>query len=110
MNTKKEQEIIHQVIAEAWTNPTFKQQLIENPISAIKALTGQDIVLPEGKTLQVFDQSDENIICLNIPTEPNLEDMELTPEQLEIVAGGGIIIPYIDLSAIFINTMTHPPQ
>lgn len=110
MNVNKEQETLRQVIAEAWSNPEFKQELIKNPVVAIKELTGQVIALPMGKKLQVFDQSDENVVCLNIPPKPNLEDVELTEEQLEIVAGGGIIIPYIDLSTIFINTMTHPPE
>ena len=111
MNLKKEQEVLHQVIAEAWTNQAFKQQLIDNPVAAIKALTGQDVQLPAGKTLAVFDQSDNNIVCLNIPPQPNLEDLELTEAQLEVVAGGGIIIPYIDLSTIFIDpNIVYPPQ
>lgn len=111
MNLKKEQEVLHQVIAEAWTNPFFKQRLIENPVAAIKELTGQNIVLPAGKSLAVFDQSDNNVVCLNIPPQPNLEDLKLTEAQLEVVAGGGIIIPYIDLSTIFVEpNIVYPPQ
>ena len=77
MNVNKEQETLRQVIAEAWSNPEFKQELIKNPVVAIKELTGQVITFPAGKKLQVFDQSDENVICLNIPPQPNLEDVEL---------------------------------
>lgn len=88
MELSKEQKILQQVINEAWNNPLFKQALIDSPQEAIEKLTGISFSLPEGKTLQVFDQSNENIICLNIPQQPSFEDMELTDTELELVAGG----------------------
>lgn len=93
MELTKEQKILQQVITEAWNNPTFKQELINSPEEAIKNLTGDSFTLPEGKTLQVFDQSNKDVICLNIPQQPNVEDMQLTDKELEMVAGGQVL-PY----------------
>ena len=92
MELTKEQRILQQVISEAWNNPTFKEELINSPEEAIKKLTGESFTLPEGKTLQVFDQSNSDVICLNIPPQPNMGDLELTDKELELVAGG--IIPF----------------
>jgi len=91
MEFTKEQKILQQVISEAWNNPSFKQELISSPQETIEKLTGKKFDLPEGKTLQVFDQSNENVVCLNIPQQPNFENKELTDNELELVAGGQIL-------------------
>ena len=85
---KKSQDILQTVINKAWENETFKQELIANPIDAIEKATGERIRIPEGKTLIIRDQSDAAAIYVNIPAEPNMDDMELNEEQLEAVAGG----------------------
>lgn len=106
-----EQEVIQKVLTEAWTNPQYKQELIANPVAAIQELTGTNLEIPAGKSLQVFDKSDENVICLNIPPAPSMDDVELTEEQLEIVAGGGIVFPIINLEEIMTNsTILYPPE
>ncbi|WP_367393039.1 TOMM propeptide domain-containing protein [Lewinella sp. LCG006] len=111
MHLDSVQETLHRVIAEAWANPVFKQQLIDDPVAAIKALTGREVQLPPGKTLSVFDQSDNNMICLNIPPPPGVNDKELTEHQLEIVAGGGIFLTglAIDWKGIFTNNLVSYP-
>jgi len=88
MKSSKQENALQSIITEAWENEAFKNDLIENPKKAIESLTGQTIHLPEGKTLQAIDQTNENVIYINIPAEPNLEDVELNEEQLEAVAGG----------------------
>lgn len=40
-----------------------------------------------------MDQTNIDVIYINIPPEPNLEDIELNEQQLEVVAGGTIILP-----------------
>jgi hypothetical protein len=94
---KKSQELLQTIITKAWEDETFKQELITNPIDAIKNATGEQVNLPEGKTLIVKDQTDNATIYINIPAEPTLESMELNEEQLEIIAGGGSVwtIPQI---------------
>jgi hypothetical protein len=89
MRFEAEKNIFEQVVEEAWNNPAFKASLIENPVAAIKALTGQDIKLPAGiDRLVVKDQSNPETAYLNIPVQLNMEDAELTEQQLEVVAGG----------------------
>ncbi len=100
MEFSKEQEVFQQIVQEAWENESFKKELVNNPVEAIEKLTGEKVNLPEGKTLVVRDQTNESTVYINIPTEPNMEDVELNEEQLEAVAGGVYIIP-IDLS--FLN-------
>jgi len=88
MDLTKEQKVLQQVIAKAWEDASFKEALITNPIAAIKQLTGETVSIPSGKTLQVFDRSSPDVICLNIPQKPSFEDVELTDNELEAVAGG----------------------
>lgn len=88
MELTNEQQVSQQVINEAWENATFKKELLANPLEAIEKLTGQRVQLPEGKTLVVRDQTAEDTIYINIPVEQNLENVELSEQQLEEVAGG----------------------
>lgn len=99
MELTKEQKLIQTIVQKAWEDEAFKQELIANPVKAIENLTGKSVNLPEGKTLVVRDQTEESIVYINIPVEPNMDDMELNEEQLEAVAGGAKIPPVIiDLS------------
>lgn len=85
---QKKQEIIQAVISKAWEDSNFRKELIANPVAAIEKLSRIKIVLPEGKTLVIADQTDKSKIYMNIPAEPEMENMELTEQQLESIAGG----------------------
>jgi hypothetical protein len=85
---QRKQEIIQTVISKAWEDSNFRKELIADPVTAIEKLTGVKIVLPEGKTLVIADQTDKSKVFVNIPSEPEMENMELTEEQLESIAGG----------------------
>jgi hypothetical protein len=87
---------MQQVISKAWTDAEFKKTLLSNPISAIEKLTGDKITLPKGKRMEVYDQSNHDVIYLNIPPQPDLDDVELTDADLELVAGGVYPIGIID--------------
>jgi hypothetical protein len=89
MEQKKEEEVLRLILSKAWEDVNFRKNLIANPISEIENLTGAKIVLPEGKTLVFNDQTDRSKVYVNIPSEPDIEDIELTEKQLEIIAGGG---------------------
>ncbi len=102
MELTKEQKLLQQVVQKAWEDETFKQELVNSPLEAIEKLTGEKLNLPEGKTLVVRDQTNESTLYINIPAEPNLEDLELNEEQLEAVAGGGL--PFQWLGPIFFLT------
>ncbi len=92
MEFTKEQKLLQEVIHKAWEDESFKQELVANPVAAIEKLTGQKVDLPEGKTLVVRDQTNESTVYINIPAEPNMEDVELNEEQLEAVSGGSPMI------------------
>lgn len=89
MEFTKEQKLFQSIVQKAWEDSAFKAELMTNPVSAIEALTGEQINLPEGKTIVVRDQTDDSVVYINIPAEPNMEDVELNEEQLEIISGGG---------------------
>ena len=91
MESQKTTKLIDSIVRKAWRNNVFKQELITNPLETIERLAGKKINIPEDKTIVVQDQSNSSVIYINIPAEPNMDDMELNEEQLEIIAGGGII-------------------
>lgn len=90
MKLTNEQQLLQDVICEAWENETFKKELLENPIETIEKFTGKTVQIPEGKKFVVRDQSNESAIYINIPVNKKVEDAELTEDQLELVAGGVI--------------------
>lgn len=76
------------IIERAWDDPNFKENLLENPKVAITKLFGTEFNLPKGIILKVRDQSDGNIAYINIPR--NINEMELSDQELEYVAGGDV--------------------
>jgi hypothetical protein len=89
MELTKEQKLFETIVVKAWEDAAFKQELISNPLDAIEKLTGTRLNIPAGKKFVVRDQTDASSIYINIPAKASMDDMELTEEQLEIVAGGG---------------------
>lgn len=85
---KKGAELMKALVEKAWENAAFKDQLLNNPEQALQQLTGKNIPVPENVKIIAEDQSNENIIYFNIPAEPNFDELELTEEQLELIAGG----------------------
>jgi hypothetical protein len=88
MEFSQEQKTYAEIVQKAWDDADFKNELTDNPVEAIEKLIGKKLNLPAGKRLVVRDQTDESTVYINIPAKPNLEDMELNEEQLEVVAGG----------------------
>jgi len=88
MELTNEQKINAQIVQEAWDNAEFKKELMANPVAAMEKLTGHKINLPEGQKLVVVDQTNESTVYFNIPRKIDITALELTEEQLEMVAGG----------------------
>lgn len=101
---QRKQEVVEAIISKAWEDENFRKELLAEPIKAIEKLTGVKVVLPEGKSLVITDQTDKSKIYVNIPAEPEIENMELTEEQLETIAGGGQKI-WSDLINSFFPTL-----
>lgn len=111
MYSPNEKEVLRTVLDKARKDPAFKQELISAPVEAIKKVTGVEVTVPEGRTLVVEDQTDPSVIFINIPPRKNTDDVELTEDQLELVAGGGDIRipPIFDPGPIFICPPYIPP-
>ena len=88
MELTNEQQILQSIVQKAWQDTEFKNNLIQNPVATVEAFLEHPISLPEGKNIAFVDQTDSTTIFINIPAEPNLEDMELNEEQLDGVSGG----------------------
>ena len=98
--------LLNEIIKTAWQDESFKNDLVANPVQAIEALTGKEVNIPEGKTIEVRDQTNDLVIYINIPKEPHMDDMELNDEQLEIIAGGGE--PEITDSSVDFDDLVSP--
>ena len=83
-------ELEHSLIARAWEDESFRQELIENPKAAYKQETGHD--LPEGIQIEVIQET-SGTIKMVLPKKPSslYAEGELTEEALETVAGGAVI-------------------
>lgn len=94
MEVSKQQEEFKKDLAtalvKAWESKDFKNKLIASPKEAIESVTGRPFNIKEDVNFVVSDQSKENTFYLNIPSKPDVENIELTEEQLELVAGGSI--------------------
>ncbi len=87
--SKKGQELYTELIQKAWESNFFKNQLIVDPKATISEYLGKDYHLFEdGKKLIVEDQTNDSFIYFNIPPKPNLDDLELTDEELMMISGG----------------------
>lgn len=75
---------IEQLITTAMSDDVFKSQLIENPVAVFKAA---GIEFPAGLEIKVLENSD-TLFHLVLPQNP----AELSDEDLDVVAGGGIPI------------------
>ena len=87
-------EFFVQVIEKAWTDSDFKSALIENPQAAIQEAFAGKVKVFDNVNIIVEDQSEENTVYINIPpAKDSYNDVELSEEQLEAVAGG-LSIPF----------------
>jgi len=83
---EKGQEIFEDLVQKAWKSSTFKEQLVKTPKETINNLYGENLKI--NSKIVVADQTDTSKIYLNIPRKIDIEELELTDDQLELVAGG----------------------
>ena len=101
---KQGQKLIKTLAERAWESSTFKEQLIKNPVSTIESVTGQK--MPSDTKIIVEDQTDYSYIYLNIPRKVEINELELTDEQLEMVAGGTDLVLGILVGAAIVTCGT----
>ena len=85
---KEGQEFLLSIYRKFWQDADFRIELTKDPIKALNKFTGMQAKLPEDKMVVVEDQTNPNHVYLNIPPQPNFDDIELNDDQLEMVAGG----------------------
>jgi hypothetical protein len=73
------------IIEKSREDENFKKELLANPFQVLEKMAGKPIDT-YGMKIVVTDQSDASTLYVNIPTD--IDAMELTEAQLEMVAGG----------------------
>lgn len=81
---------VQTVINKAWEDDQFRGALVRAPKSAIQGLTGLQI--PPHVNIVFNDQTDKETIFVNIKPQPDIDNMELSDEELDMVAGGEYIL------------------
>lgn len=82
---------VEPLVERTYSDPVFKAEFIANPGAVIERETGLKIDFPERWHFTVIDRSDPFALYLDIPVNKDLieDELELTDEELELVAGGG---------------------
>ncbi len=110
MEFTQEQKLYADIVKKAWEDEQFKIELIANPVETMEKFTGNKINLPKGQKLVVQDQTNESTVYFNIPRKVELDTLELTDEQLEMVSGGESLLLIAGLTigvAIWAATHQH---
>jgi hypothetical protein len=86
---KTGEDLNNSIVNKALSNPDFKKKLIDNPKETINDHAEGEYFLSSDIKVEIHDQSNPNEINLMIPPPVDINDTELTPDELEMVAGGG---------------------
>ena len=92
------QEKWNTIFDECNKNEKFRNAFITNPQQTLEKVLGEPLKIGQFKLL-VNDQAESSTIYINLP--PSLDNLELTEEELETVAGG-----YTDTNVCVITNVT----
>ncbi|WP_019503884.1 NHLP leader peptide family RiPP precursor [Pleurocapsa sp. PCC 7319] len=93
---KSRTEIEATLVAKAWQNDDFRQELMSNPRKVFASEFNQEI--PESTNIQVLEESNDTYYLV-IPKKPDVSE-ELSDEALEAIAGGWYFVTNDDEGAI----------
>jgi hypothetical protein len=80
VNQEEQAKKMSQLIAKCWADESFKQKVLSDPATTLKA---EGVELPAGLLLKVHENTDK-VLHLVIPAQPT----DLSEEELTNVAGG----------------------
>ena len=80
MNQDEQTKKIGQILAKCWSDESFKQKLMADPMGTLKA---EGATMPEGMSVKVVENNDK-VVNLVIPAKQT----DLTDADLDKVAGG----------------------
>ncbi len=80
-------EIEAHIIAKAWKDEAYKQELLSNPKAVIEREF--NIQLPAQINVQVMEEKPTSLYFV-VPMRPEIAGQEISEEQLQAIAGGGI--------------------
>ncbi len=94
---KSRKEMEAEMIAKAWKDEGYKKELLSNP----KKVIGREfrITFPEQTNVQVLEENPSTLYFV-LPMRPDLSAAELSEEQLEVVAGGGLADAWDDIYSV----------
>jgi hypothetical protein len=95
--TPRTRETIERELAsKGWEDDAFMAELRTNPKAVIHKEYG--VQIPDNVELKVVEET-PNTLYIRIPNNPS--NLELSDEQLEMVAGGEVVVATAVLSAVF---------
>lgn len=100
----KGQELYQELISKVWADENFKKEFMANPR---KTLEEFGVFIDKDKEIVVEDQTNDSVVYFNIPAEPNLDELELTEEELEMVSGGSTWTIGFSIVALFTAGYRH---
>ncbi len=93
-NNPTRQELEAQIIAKAWQDEAFKQELVSNPKATVIRELGLENA-PDNLDIKVIEENPTTLYIV-LPMKPNVDVAggELSEQELETVAGGvvGVVI------------------
>lgn len=88
-NETNQLALITDLVEKAINDDDFKGRLINNPKETIEEVGG--VQIKSNFDIVVEDQSNDDMIYLNIPKKPDLDSMELSEEELQRISGGSSV-------------------
>ena len=79
-------DIEARIIATAWKDDAYKQELLTNPKAVIEREF--EAQLPAEVNVQVIEENPTSL-CFVLPMRPEIPGQELDESELEAIAGGG---------------------